>query len=69
LGYIGIQRPFWLVCSLLSPLWVSGIHEEIALRALGHIPTVEPLCLADNIYRCYDLAFLHRILLARCMDG
>jgi hypothetical protein len=33
------------------------------LGALGHILAVEPSCLADNIHKCYDFAFLHKILL------
>jgi hypothetical protein len=39
------------------------------LEALGHILAVEPTYLADNIHRYYDFAFLHKILLAGCMDG
>jgi hypothetical protein len=69
LNCIDIQRPFWLAGFLLFPLWASGIHEEIALGALGHILAVEPPCLAGNIHRYYDFAFLHKILLAGCMDG
>jgi hypothetical protein len=68
LGCIDIQRPFLLAGLLLFPLWVSGIHEEIALEALGHILVAEPLYLAGNTHKCYDFAFLHKILLAGRMD-
>jgi hypothetical protein len=39
------------------------------MGALGHILAVGPSCLADNIHRYYDFAFLHNILLAGYMDG
>jgi hypothetical protein len=68
LGCIDIQRPFWLSGFLLFFLWASGIHEEIALGALGHILVAEPSCLAGSTRRYYDFAFLHKILLAGCMD-
>jgi hypothetical protein len=48
--------------------FLSGL-EEFMKDALGHILAVGPSCLADNIQRYYDFAFLHRILLAGCMDG
>jgi hypothetical protein len=30
------------------------------LEALGHILVVEPSCLAGNIHKYYDFAFLHK---------
>jgi hypothetical protein len=38
------------------------------LGALGHILVAEPSCLAGSTRRYYDFAFLHKILLAGCMD-
>jgi hypothetical protein len=45
-----------------------GIHEGIALGALGRILVFWPACLASSTQRYSEFAFLHKILLAGCMD-
>jgi hypothetical protein len=39
------------------------------LGAFGHIQAVEPSYLADSIRKCCDLTSLHKIQLAKDMDG
>jgi hypothetical protein len=62
------KDPFGLQAFFYFLFGLEEFHEEIALGALGHILAVEPSCLADNIHKCYDFSFLHKILLAGCMD-
>jgi hypothetical protein len=69
LGCIHTQRPFWIAYFPWFPLWVWGIHAGINLGASGHIQAVEPPYLADSIHKCCDLTSLHKIQLAKDMDG
>jgi hypothetical protein len=51
--------------------FLSGLEEFMKKQswgALGHILVAEASYFADNIHKCYDLALLHKILLAGRMD-
>jgi hypothetical protein len=69
LGCIHTQRPSWIAHFPWFLLWVWGIHAGIILGASGHIQAVEPSYLADSTHKCCDLTSLHKIQLAKDMDG